>query len=318
MKKQISRRSFLHHSLGAGLALSLPALSSSPGQPLHSLEENLDIHLFSKHLQFLDYDEMAERLQEMGFAGADLTVRPGGHVLPERVEEDLPRAVAALQKQGLNTTMMTTAVTNAGDPVNRTLLKTAADVGIRHYRTGWLRYPDDQSIPQAMAAFKPQMADLAALNAELGLHGGYQNHSGLFVGAAIWEIWELLEDADPEGLGCQYDIRHATVEGGLSWPTGLRLIAPRIDTIILKDFRWEKRDGKWQAVNTPLGEGMVDFKAYFKLLKQYGIRVPVSLHLEYDLGGAQHGHQDINMPRERIYAHMKKDLETAQRLWKEA
>jgi L-ribulose-5-phosphate 3-epimerase UlaE len=29
------------------------------------------------------------------------------------------------------------------------------------------------------------------------------------------------------------------------------------------------------------GEGMVDFKTYFKLLKQYRIMVPVTLHLEY-------------------------------------
>lgn len=308
----------MRQSMAAGLALPFLSATSLPASIPAKPEDKLDIHLFSKHLQFLDYDEMAERLQEMGFAGADLTVRPDGHMLPEHVEEDLPRAVAALRERGLQAIMMTTAVTDADDPLNRRVLKTAADLGIRHYRTGWLRYPDDRSIPEAMASFRPRMAKLAALNAELGLHGGYQNHSGPYVGAAIWEIWELLADADPAGMGCQYDIRHATVEGGLSWPTGLRLIAPRIDTIILKDFRWEEHDGTWRPVNTPLGEGMVDFGAYFKQLKQYGIQTPVSLHLEYDLGGAQQGRKDITMPAERIYSFMKKDLETAQRLWREA
>ena len=47
--------------------------------------EPLKIHIFSKHLQFLIYKDMAEAAAEMGFDGIDLTVRPNGHVLPERV-----------------------------------------------------------------------------------------------------------------------------------------------------------------------------------------------------------------------------------------
>jgi len=56
------------------------------------------ISIFSKHLQWLDYKEMANVLHEIGFDGADLTVRPGGHVLPDRVEEDLPKAAEALAR----------------------------------------------------------------------------------------------------------------------------------------------------------------------------------------------------------------------------
>ena len=51
--------------------------------------------VFSKHLQFLDYEEVGKTAKNMGFDGIDLTVRPRGHVLPERVEDDLPRAVQA-------------------------------------------------------------------------------------------------------------------------------------------------------------------------------------------------------------------------------
>ena len=115
--------------------------------------------------------------------------------------------------------------------------------------------------------------------------GCYQNHSGTFVGASIWEIKKILGSADIDHFGIQYDIRHATVEGGLSWENGLRLIRPHIKTIVLKDFKWSQVNGKWKAVNTPIGEGMVDFKKYFTLLKAYKINVPVSLHLECPIGG---------------------------------
>ncbi|MEM9984789.1 MAG: sugar phosphate isomerase/epimerase, partial [Bacteroidota bacterium] len=50
-----------------------------------SRKEELEVHLFSKHLQFLGYRAMAEKATELGFAGLDLTVRPNGHVSPEKV-----------------------------------------------------------------------------------------------------------------------------------------------------------------------------------------------------------------------------------------
>jgi sugar phosphate isomerase/epimerase len=58
----------------------------------------------------------------------------------------------------------------------------------------------------------------------------------------------------------------------------------------------------------PLGEGMVDFKAYFELYKSLNIEAPVSIHYEYDLGGAENGSTNPSMPREEIYAWLKKDI----------
>ena len=62
---------------------------------------------------------------------------------------------------------------------------------------------------------------------------------------------------------------------------------------MLKDFKWGKVSGKWKVVNVPIGEGMVDFDTYFKLLKSYGLQPPVSLHCEYPLGGAEKGKYKI-------------------------
>jgi L-ribulose-5-phosphate 3-epimerase len=52
--------------------------------PLKNDKEAFKISIFSKHLQWLDYKGMAKVLSEIGFDGTDLTLRPGGHVLPER------------------------------------------------------------------------------------------------------------------------------------------------------------------------------------------------------------------------------------------
>lgn len=47
--------------------------------------------------------------------------------------------------------------------------------------------------------------------------GCYQNHAGRNIGSSIWEIKKLLEITNHDFLGAQYDIRHAVVEGALSW-----------------------------------------------------------------------------------------------------
>ena len=52
--------------------------------------------MFSKTLHWIsDYQILANTVAEMGFDGIDLTVRPEGHVLPEKVILDLPKAVQA-------------------------------------------------------------------------------------------------------------------------------------------------------------------------------------------------------------------------------
>lgn len=318
-KNAIDRRDFIKQAgLAAGLAPMTPYLSYWR-PPTGVQSDNLEVHVFSKHLQFLDYEEMAARIAEAGYDGADLSVRPNGHVEPERVTEDLPKATQALKKAGLSPKLMVTAVNNSEDPIHRQVLQTAAAQGWRDYRMGYLSYPKGGTIPEAMAEFQQQMKKLAKFNQKLGIRGAYQNHAGVRVGAMIWDIWQLLEKTAPEALGCQYDIRHAVVEGGQSWETGLRLIHSRIHTIVLKDFIWKKVEGKWRVVNVPLGEGMVDFPAYFRLLKQYGIQVPATMHLEYDLGGAEHGVKELDKAtRKMVFEAMKRDLQKAREMWREA
>lgn len=318
-KNKQSRRNFIKGSVIAGTLFPF-----MPGELQASLigtsntANPLKVSVFSKHLQFLNYKDMADAAAEIGFDGVDLTVRPNGHVLPERVENDLPQAIDAIHKAGLSSTMITTAVQDANDPLDRKLLETASKLGLEYYRMNWLKYPDGKSIPEAIGQFKQILTDLSHLNKKLGITGCYQNHSGNLAGASLWELWEILKNADHQNMGVQYDIRHAVVEGGMSWKNGLRLIQPHIKILAIKDCIWLKKNGSWIVENVPLGEGMIDFKAYFKLLKEYKIQVPVSLHYEYPMGGAEHGATSISTDKQQIFAAMKRDLRKLQQLWQEA
>ncbi len=241
--------------------------------------ERQPIAIFSKHLQWLDYDDAAGAAREAGFDALDIPVRPNGHVLPERVRDDLPRAVAATHDAGLQVTMITTGITGVDSPHARAILETAAGLGIRHYRMGDVRY--EAGVRPTMDALVPRFRELAALNEEIGLQAGFQNHSGDRFGSSVWDLLRVLESVESPGLGMQYDIRHAVVEGAYSWVRGLEMVAPFIHTLVIKDFDWEKGPDGWRLRNVPLGVGMVPLPAYVAALRRLGVSAPFSMHFEY-------------------------------------
>jgi sugar phosphate isomerase/epimerase len=301
MKSSLSRRDFLAVGL---MGMTLPRsvfATQTPGRR--------DIHVFSKHLQWLDYKHMAEFAAECGFDGVDLTVRPGGHVEPSRVATDLPLAVKVVQRAGKKVSMITTAVTDASDPHTVAILETASRLGISCYRMGWMEYDSGKSIEENLSVFLQKTKALAELNRKYRIKGGYQNHAGANFGAPVWDLASILHQVNSPWLGCQYDIRHAIVEGAGSWRLGFDYIKEHINSLDMKDFAWRESNGEWVAENVPLGKGMVDFDAFLPLARTLPAEIPISLHYEYSLGGAEHGGKSPTMSASDIMRLMKTDLE---------
>ncbi len=244
----------------------------------------------------------------MGFKGADLSVRAKGHVLPENVKTDLPKAVKALKKSGITVPMMVTGITSAEDPHTETILGTAAELGVRHYRMGYMSYDPAKPITENLDIHKKTIENLEKVNRKFGIQGCYQNHNGARVGGPVWDLYHLINGCDPEYIGVQYDIRHAMVEGAGSWSLGMKLLSPWISNTAIKDYLWNIVNGKWKVQHVRLGEGMVDYDAYLKEYISLGIKGPVTLHCEYDLGGANKGSKDPTMSYEEISGFIKKDV----------
>jgi L-ribulose-5-phosphate 3-epimerase len=316
----LNRRDFLSTLAAAGAGTLIPFASAAGPAPVFAKAAPAErkICLFSKHLHFLPIPEMAKTAADLGFDGVDLTVRKGGHVAPEQAPEELPRAVEAIRKAGLDVPMMATDIVDPRHPLTEPLLKAASKAGIRLYRTGYLDYDPQLGVAKSLEKYRKQLQELAALNKKYNIHGAYQNHAGTRVGAPVWDLWVLLKDIDPRWLGVQYDPKHATVEGGNSWILGLDLVQAHVRCMDIKDFVWAKQEGKWRAQIVPVGEGMVDFKTYFKLLKQYQIPEVMSMHFEYPLGGADTGKRELTIPKEQVLAAMQRDLQALRAMLKEA
>ena len=305
----ITRRRF-------GVLAGVLGAQAAGNNPLGAAPEDFQpqLCLFSKHLPETAYADLAATLVRLGCSAVDLTVRPGGHVLPERVAEDLPRAAAALRERGIAIPMITTGLTSAQDPAAESTLATAARLGIPYYKLGYYRYGKLAALREQLDKTRAAVEGLVALGRRARIQAGFHNHSGTYVGAAVWDAREIVERLDPQWIGYYFDPCHATVEGGLAgWNIAFHLLAGRIRMVAVKDFYWEKVKGKWTARQCPLGEGMVDWKTFFQQLAAIRFRGPISLHLEYEIAG-----DTAAARRENNLAAIARDFSTLQARVREA
>ena len=270
-----NRRTFLATAAtAAGAALISNPLAAAPA----TARKN-KLCAFTKHLQGLSFDQIADIAAECGLDGIEAPIRPGGHVEPERIEEDLPKLAEALKKRGLEITIMTSGINQVSKEQNtETVLRTAARLGVKRYRMLYFKYDLSKPILPQLDEWRPLIKDLVQLSSELGIQPLLQNHSGKdYFGAPVWDAYSIMKDFTPQQFSFAFDIYHATVEGGLSWPLDLSLVGDHLGAVYFKDCKWI---GRGKAEGVPLGEGQAS-PDFARMLNKRNYAGPVSLHTEY-------------------------------------
>lgn len=276
-----SRRDFLKASMTASTVLAT-SLVQSQVKATPAITGRLCF--FSKALPQMNWQRLAESVGRAGYNGIDLTVRPGGHVLPERAVEDLPRAVGTIRQAGLDVPMITTALTSINDAAAKPILTTAGQIKIPYFKPGYYKYAF-RDVRHEIEAMAKEFRPLAEMARQFKVQTGFHNHSGN-IGAALWDIAPIIEAMDAKWTGYYFDPRHATVEGGdAGWKLALDLVTPRLKMVAIKDFYWEKTSKGWRIKDCPLGEGMVNWSYFFKALAAANFQGPISIHIEYEIAG---------------------------------
>ena len=320
---QHSRRDVLK-LLGSAPLLATAAASESASAPIAS-PGHAQLSLVSRHLQWAEMEEAVAVAAEAGCKAIAWTVRPGAHMVPENVERDLPKAVALAHKAGLETPMLITAVLDAQSARAEAILDTMHGVGIRYYRAPSFRYDYSKELEPQIEALKPRIASLLRLNEKYGTTAMYHTHSATGnVGGGAWDLWLALKDFDPQRVGLNYDLGHATIRGGSGWMETSRISHKFVHGLSVKDFRWVKRPGArgtgaWSPEMVPPGEGMVDFKGMLSYFKSVGFAGPVELYQEYsvnvpgvaepvDMLGTDYGKWKLEMPKAQYISLLKRDV----------
>lgn len=320
---------------GGALASSLLLARRGVAQvPAAAPAGKLKIDAYSRHLQWLrDPAEVAKAVIDMGHDGLDITVRPyPGHVDPAKVASDLPPFVKVIRDHGLSVSTITCPITDAQSPNAERIIETAANLGIRNYWWGTFRYDQAKPVMPQLDALKPRVEKLVALNAKYGVKAMYHNYSGPgTVGAAIWDMLEVLREFDPRWVGFHFDVGHATNAGGNNtWALNMRAAGSYIGGLSIKDSFLERlapgeapqhgprSDGPpypWHVRYVPLGEGNVNLPLLAQVLKEIDFSGPVEIQAEYPNGGAESAKDKLSLPREQVLGAMKKDLQVLKAAW---
>jgi sugar phosphate isomerase/epimerase len=275
-----TRRDFVLRTAKAGtmLAMMSPAALSRGAAPD---EPQPKVVVFSKVYQTLklNYEDAAAITAEAGLDGIDCPVRPDGEVEPERAHEDLPKYVAALRTHKLTMPLITSGITSVSSPSTQQVLRTAKTLDVQAYRLGFIKRASKDELEKQVREVKAALKELAGLNKEIGITGIFQNHSpsgnSSNLGGDLGELYELVKDLDPKGIGVAFDIGHALVVHGTSWREHFERLKPHIKIVYVKDV---KSGARW----VPFGEGEVGGSGYFKALRDMHYHAPVCMHIEYD------------------------------------
>jgi len=297
--QELTRRAFTLGAAAAGSAALQIGAQPARGLPI--------ICLFSKPLIKIHYADLGGVLRDLGFAGCDLTVRPGGHVEPALAPADLYRAIEAIRAESVEVPMITTAFVSASDPTLPSVLAIcgAARMKVPYFKLGYWQYGPKDDVMARIAQVRQDAAGLAAQARAYGMVAGFHNHSGNYVGESVWDTRAVIDDLDPQWIGYYFDPLHATVEGGdAGWNIAMRMAMPRIKMVALKDFYWEKTNGKWAVRVCPMGEGMVDWPRVFGMLAAANYTGPLSIHIEYEPA-------DVLTAATRDLAFVKKQVDAA-------
>jgi len=272
--------------------------------------------MLSKPLENLSYPELADTVVDLGMDGIDLTVRSPGHVLPERVKTDLPKAAEAMRSRGLAIGWLTTAIDSAQSPHAEDIIATAAGLGIKQFKLGYFRYAGFGAMRRQIAEVREQLRGIESLCRKYGIQAGVHAHDGPTLSATTHVVALLLDGFDPAAL-CYYpDLGHVGIEGSFGgWIHGLDLLSDRINMLALENLaQFQEVDSEtgathWRPKVVPFDQGFIPFPEAFQYLKQIGYTGYASFQAEYR--GAN-SFKDMNQPE--LLSQVRQDLQYTRQL----
>lgn len=333
----MKRRSFLTAAAAAaaatltapGTAIAQPREGNAGGPvPSEPPPPHMTWQLWSRHLQWVSTAAQAhtdprgvgvligQYALESGYSAVNLTVRQGGHILPENATTDLPLMLEGIRSTGcLCDHIGATDINPTVDPndtswidAGRTheVLSVAADNGITRYRCGNQRFSGGNNtfgadLSAQLEGLRVNYQRLAEINARYGLNALY--HTQTSIGVTVWEFMRVLQGPmqqapiSPFRVGVNFAIGHVGTEMPLNgWQTALRYAMPYVRGFALQgpQINRNQTTGQLQTSTVPAPESYIDWVVLFTYLLNGGYNGAAEAQIEYSIIGANGTNVSLN------------------------
>lgn len=242
--------------------------------------------LFTDNLADLSIREACRAAKSAGFDGLDLTLRPGGHVLPENAGQGLQAAHEIADEEKVEIALVSTAINGIDSPHAEAIIE-AAHHRIPRFKLGYWQYEPFGTLVMQLDAARRKLEGIVRLCARYGIRPCVHIHSGPILSNGPL-LYLLLKDFSPTEVGAYVDPMHMSAEGARSgWEMALDLVAPWIALVGVKNYLLQPvgRDAHGQqrfaTEYVPLADGVAPLPQFFARLRQLNYDGVVSFHSEY-------------------------------------
>ncbi|WP_027683126.1 sugar phosphate isomerase/epimerase family protein [Rhizobium leguminosarum] len=266
----------------------------------------MDIAYFTKTLEGLPLEEAAGITAGLGFDCADLLIRDGHAVSPDRPEE-IVKAVTLFAAAGLRTPMATIDSIRPDDVASR-LLGCCGKAGIGQVRLGFWRYDPSRRWQAQLDEARRDLDGFERLAERFGITLTIQLHGGTLHSSGALAV-QLLAGRDPVRIGAYPDPANQIIrEGSEDWRLTLDILEPWFCCMGVKNSGWfpgaygPHGQRAWHSDWYGLDEGMVPWNEIVPHLVATGFAGVLSMQSQY------------RVSRERALDKVRADLAHLRRL----
>lgn len=280
------RRSFIGAVVASGVGT---AFRNSWARETTSQNSRPRVCVYSEQFQSLSIPEFCQVLRQMGVDGLDLTVRPGGHIQPQNVTDELTEAASVARDHGLEIMMLTTGIT-APDQNAEEILAACERLGINRIKLGYYPAGEFGTLSRQLDAIRSKLDAVVNLATKYNVRPCVHVHSGATIPSNGIMLYYLIREIPPDRIGAYLDSHHMTITGGAGdWQQAIDLLTPWVSLVALKNFQWERLDRdetgqqKWRTNYCRLEDGIAPIPEFVGTVHKSGYRGFYTLHTEYRL-----------------------------------
>jgi sugar phosphate isomerase/epimerase len=245
----------------------------------------MQIIYFTKFLAGLQPEEIGQVAAARGFDGLDLAIRRNHAINPANVGQELPRAMEVWTRRGLSVPLATldTDWVDPDAPETEAIFAACADAGIPYLKLGYWHWRPGQRYWDAVDDIRRALSEFGKLGESYGVCSLVHTHSGNCYGVNASAAMHLVSGLDPRCVAVYLDPAHLALCGE-PLPMALDVAGDYLRMVAAKNARYLPAagdSGRWTRDWCLLSDGLVDWPAALRAMKEAGYEGPISLHGEY-------------------------------------